>query len=260
MFLEKIVKAKQEEIEQSKGRIPLAELKSRARDLAPPRDLVAALDRRACNVIAEIKKSSPSKGRLRDDFDPLQIASVYAENGASALSVLTDRQFFEGEKSYLAEIRNAVKIPLLRKDFIIDPYQIYETRVLGGDALLLIARLLDAKKLSDYLELSRALGLSSLVEIHNGEDLEKALAAGARLMGINNRDLGTFTTDLDASLKLAPLIPKGVSVVSESGIKTRKDIETLMDAGIHSFLIGETLMRADDMGRKLRELMGTEPD
>jgi indole-3-glycerol phosphate synthase len=260
MFLKKIVKAKRGEVEQSKGLLPLVELKSRLRDLAPPKDLVAALDSRACNVIAEIKRSSPSKGRLRDDFDPLKIASVYAENGASALSILTDRQFFEGDKSYLAEIGKAVKVPLLRKDFIIDPYQIYETRVIGGDALLLIAGLLDAKELGKYLGLSLDLGLSPLVEVHNGEELKKALSAGARLIGINNRDLNTFTTDLGVSLKLVPLIPDGVSVVSESGIKSRKDVETLMDAGIHSFLIGETLMRADDMGRKLRELMGRESD
>ena len=257
MILEGIVEAKRKEIAYLKGVKSLARLKEAMRDLPPPRDFRRAISRSPCSIIAEVKRRSPSRGRIREDFDPFKIAAIYQENGAVAVSVLTDEEFFEGDRRYLSGIRKVVDLPLLRKDFIIDPYQIYETRILGGDALLLIARLLAEEQLREYIRLSKALGLSPLVEIHTREELDKALASGAEIIGINNRDLKTFSTDLGITLDLAPSIPGNRIVVSESGINTREDIETLMKAGVHSFLVGEALMRAEDIGGKLRELLCT---
>ncbi len=209
-------------------------------------------------MIAEVKRSSPSKGLIREDFDPVEIAGLYAKNGASAVSVLTERKFFEGRPAYVPQIRKAVNLPLLRKDFIIDAYQVSETRVLGADALLLIARLLEAGELLEFIGFASELGLAALVEVHDESDVEKALSAGARVVGINNRDLETFRTDLEVSTRLARLVPEGVTIVSESGINSRQDIERLMEAGIHSFLVGESLMREPDIGKKLRELLGQD--
>ncbi len=257
MILDRIVEAKRKEVASLKEVKPVSRLEEALRDLSPPRDFRAAISRLPCSIIAEVKRHSPSKGRIREDFDPFKIAVLYQENGASAVSVLTDEEFFEGRRTYLSGIREIVDLPLLRKDFIIDPYQIYETRILGGDALLLIACLLEEEQLRELIRLTEALGLSPLVEVHTREELDKALAAGAQIIGINNRDLRTFSTDLGITLNLAPSIPGNKIVVSESGINTREDIETLMKAGIHSFLVGEALMRAEDIGGKLRELLGT---
>jgi len=256
VILDQIVTAKRQEVASLKKATPLARLQGAIRDLPPTRDFKQAISRRPCAIIAEVKRSSPSKGRIREQFDPVQIASLYQEHGAQAVSVLTDEQFFEGKGDYLAAIKKAIALPLLRKDFIIDAYQIYETRVLGADALLLIAAILDKGQLQEYIELAEQLGLAPLVEVHTKAELDKALAAGAEIIGINNRDLQTFSTDLKRTLELAPLIPKGKIVVTESGIATRKDIELLMQAGVHCFLIGEALMQADDIGKKLRELLG----
>ena len=195
---------------------------------------------------------------LRDDFDHVHIASVYEQYGASAVSVLTDQKFFGGNTHYLADIKKAVHLPLLRKDFIIDPYQIYETRSLDGDALLLIAGILEREQLRDYIRLTESLGLFALVEVHCKEDLDKALVSGAHIIGINNRNLTTFSTDLNTSINLMPHIPADKIIISESGIHMRSDIETLMKAGIHAFLIGETLMRSKNIGKKLSELLGKE--
>ncbi len=227
-------------------------------DRPPVRDFGGAIRDRDCAVIAEVKRSSPSKGRIREDFDPVGIAGIYEDNGASAISILTERKFFEGNAAYVPQIRRAVGLPLLRKDFIIDPYQIYETRVLGADALLLIARILEAGELRDFIGLASELGLAALVEVHDKADVEKAVSSGARIVGINNRDLATFRTDLDVSIRLAHRIPKGITMVSESGINSRGDIERLMNAGIHAVLVGESLMREKDIGKKLRELLGKE--
>lgn len=256
MVLEGIVNAKRREVSSRKGIAPLSRLREAMRDLPPPRDFMSAIDRLPCSIIAEVKKRSPSKGRIRGDFDPLRIAALYQENGAAAISILTDEEFFGGNRTYLSGIRKVVDIPLLRKDFIIDPYQIYETRALGGDALLLIASLLEGQ-LKEYICLAQKVGLATLVEVHTQEELEEALAADAEIIGINNRDLKTFSTDLRTTLELAPSIPEDRIVVSESGINTREDIETIMQAGVHSFLVGEALMRAEDIGAKLRELLGT---
>ena len=258
MILDQIVTAKRQEIASLKQATPLAQLKEAIRDLPRARDFSKAVSHQPCAIIAEVKRSSPSKGRIREQFDPVQIASFYQEHGAQAVSVLTDEQFFEGKGRYLADIKKIIDRPLLRKDFIIDEYQIYETRILGGDALLLIAAILEQGQLQEYIQMAEQLGLAPLVEVHTQAELAKALAAGAEIIGINNRDLKTFSTDLKRTLELAPAIPEGKIVVSESGITTRKDIELLMAAGVHCFLIGEVLMRAGDIGGKLRELLGRE--
>jgi indole-3-glycerol phosphate synthase len=256
MFLDKIISAKKEEIGHVKRIKPLIELQEAIRDLPRPIHFADAISGHQTAVIAEIKRRSPSKGILREDFDHIRIASVYQESGASAISVLTDEQFFGGNKTFLMDIKRISSIPLLRKDFIIDSYQIYEARAIGSDALLLIAALLKEEELKEFIELSESLGLFPLVEVHSLPELEKALFADASLIGINNRDLKTFTTDLSVSLNLVKHVPPGKTVISESGICSRKDVEILQHAGIHAFLIGETLMRADDAGIKLKELLG----
>ncbi len=256
MILDRIVAAKRQEVASLKEATPLAHLKGAIADLPPVRDFRGAISNSDCSIIAEVKRSSPSKGRIREHFDPVQIAAIYQANGARAVSVLTDEPFFEGKGRYLSEIKKVIDLPLLRKDFIIDPYQIYETRFLGGDALLLIAALLEEGALREYIQVAETLGLAPLVEVHTKAELTKALAAGADIIGINNRDLKTFSTDIQTTLELIPLIPSDRTVVTESGIATRGDIEQLMKAGIHCFLIGETLMRAEDIGGKLRELLG----
>jgi indole-3-glycerol phosphate synthase len=258
MILQKIVEYKREEVARQKEILPLEELRQMLADKPPTRDFEGAIRNRDCAVIAEVKRSSPSKGRIREDFNPIEIAGIYADNGASAISILTERKFFEGNAAYVPQIRRAVRLPLLRKDFIVDPYQINETRVLGADALLLIARLLEAGELRDFIGLASELGLAALVEVHDAADMEKAVSSGARIVGINNRDLETFRTDLAVSIGLVRRIPKGITVVSESGIGSRGEIEKLMEAGIHAFLVGESLMREKDVGKKLRELMGKE--
>ena len=256
MILEKIVAVKREEVASLKRATPLAQLKEAMRDLSPPRNFRGAISNARCSIIAEVKRRSPSKGRIREAFDPFKIATLYQDNGAAAVSIITDQAFFEGKGQYLPGIKEIIDLPLLRKDFIIDPYQIYETRALKGDALLLIASLLEEGELREYIQLTEALGLAPLVEVHSNEELDKALAAGADIIGINNRDLKTFSTDLKTTLGLAPSIPRDKIVVTESGITTREDIELLMEAGVHAFLIGEALMRAGDIGAKLRELLG----
>ena len=258
MILQKIVENKREEVARQKEILPLGELRQMLADRPPIRDFEGAIRDRDCAVIAEVKRSSPSKGRIREDFNPIEIAGIYENNGASAISILTEQKFFGGNAAYVPQISRVVGLPLLRKDFIIDPYQINETRVLGADALLLIARLLEAGELRDFIGLASELGLAALVEVHDAADMEKAISSGARIVGINNRDLATFRTDLDVSIRLARRIPKAIMVVSESGIDSRGDIEMLMEAGIHAFLVGESLMREKDVGKKLRELLGKE--
>ena len=258
MILDKIIEVKKEEVAHLKRMRPLDELKHAIMDLPAPGNFYEAISGRECAIIAELKRRSPSKGILREDFDHVRIALLYKENGAAAVSVLTDRAFFGGDVAHLAEIRECMRLPLLRKDFIIDLYQIYETRFLRGDAVLLIAGILTDVQLREYTDLATSLGLSVLCEIHSQGELDKALAANVRIIGINNRDLTTFSVDLKTSITLAASIPADRVIVSESGIRTRQDIETLTKAGIHAFLIGETLMQSADMGQKLRELLGKE--
>jgi indole-3-glycerol phosphate synthase len=256
MILEKIIEVKKEEVAYLKRARPLQELKHAIADLPSPGNFFEAISGRECAIIAEVKRSSPSKGVMREDFDPGRIALAYEENHAAAISVLTDNVFFGGDEIHLAAIKVCVGLPLLRKDFIIDLYQIYETRYLHADAILLIASILEKKQLREYAGLAQSLGLSVLCEVHSESELDKALSSDAGIIGINNRDLTTFSVDLNTSISLAASIPVDRIIVSESGISSRSDIERLTNAGIHAFLIGETLMRSDDMGRKLRELLG----
>jgi indole-3-glycerol phosphate synthase len=261
MILDKIAEHKRQEVALAKGRRSLASLQRGIDDLEDqPRGFLRALRATAdsgwTSVIAEVKKGSPSKGVIREDFDPLSIAETYQENGATCLSVLTDEHFFMGHLLYLAKIREVVSLPLLRKDFICDPYQIYEARAAGADAVLLIAAMLDAGQLAEYNALANELQLDVLLEVHDEEELEVALTTGCELIGINNRNLQTFATDLATTERLLPLIPSGHFVVAESGISSRADVLRLKKAGASGFLVGESLMREDDIGAKLKELQG----
>jgi indole-3-glycerol phosphate synthase len=225
----------------------------------PPLDFASALRGETVKLIAEVKKASPSKGVIRSDFDPVDIARIYAENGASAISVLTESKHFQGGLDYLKDIRDALGSdgpPLLRKDFIFDPYQVYESRAYGADAVLLIVAILGSEGLKELLELSHQLGMQCLLEVHNEAELEIALKSGAGVIGINNRDLTDFSVDLDTTGRLRPLIPSDRVVVSESGIKDSNDMERLGRWGVDAALVGEALMSVPDIGAGVRELLG----
>jgi len=257
--LDDILATKREEIAAAKRRVAPAELAAQAVACGEPlRGFRAALaSGQRPRVVAELKRRSPSKGEIRPDFDPLACAKSYADGGAAALSVLTDETWFGGRLDYLAAVRRTVSLPLLRKDFLIDPYQIDEARVAGADAVLLIARALDARSLRALRERAAALGLDALVEVHDEAEVDAALAAGADLIGVNNRDLATFTTDLALTERLAPrLVAAGVVLVAESGIFTYDDVRRLEAAGAHAVLVGEALMREPDVGRALLRLRG----
>ena len=261
-ILKKIVDHKRGELAAARAATPLEELKALLDELEErPRGFVRALEDAHASgwtpIIAEVKKGSPSKGVIRADFNPLDIAEVYEQNGAACLSVLTDEHFFLGHLSYLALIREQVRLPLLRKDFIFDPYQIYEARAAGADAILLIAAMLDLTMIREFAALARELAMDVLLEVHDQAELEMALKTDCRLIGINNRSLRTFVTDLGTTERLAPQVAGGRIVVAESGIDSRDDIVRLQQAGAQAFLIGESLMRAPDIGAKLRELTGT---
>lgn len=260
-ILKKIVAHKREEVAAARSAQSLAELRSRALDREDqPRGFERALRDAAASgwtaVIAEVKKGSPSKGVIRPDFDPLEIAAIYQEGGATCLSVLTDERFFLGHLRYLALIREQVGLPLLRKDFLFDPYQIYEASAAGADAVLLIAAMLEQSQLEDLHGLARELQLDVLLEVHDEREMEMALRTDCRLVGINNRSLHTFVTDLATTDRLAPMVPVERLVVAESGIGCRADVERLQAAGAKAFLVGESLMRETDIGAKLRELLG----
>lgn len=258
-ILAKILEVKVDEVAAGKSKQPQAELQARIADLPPMRDFVAALIERANTtgdaVIAEIKRASPSAGLIREDFDPAWLAASYAAGGATCLSVLTDQQFFKGDDAFVAQARAACDLPVLRKEFIVDAWQVYQTRAMGADALLLIAAALDVEKLAELSSLAESLGLGVLVEVHNEEELEQALSVPGRLLGINNRDLHRFVTDLDTTLRLAPRVPDDRLVVSESGIHGPPDIARLRAGGIGAFLIGESFMRQPDPGQALHKLL-----
>ncbi len=220
------------------------------------RDFLSAFKGEGTRIIAEIKKASPSKGIICSDFDPVGIARVYEENGACAISVITEERFFLGSLSYIEAVKKAVSLPVLRKDFILEEFQIRESLNAGADAVLLIARVHERERLIDLVEACLEAGLVPLLEVHDRSDLEKALSTRARLIGINNRDLNTFRVSIETSLRLKPMIPEDRIAISESGISTRKEIEALERAGFRGFLIGESLLRERDRGRKLRELLG----
>ena len=257
MILDKIIETKKEEVRALKKTTNINSLKSVIAKLHPCRDFRGAVSGRDCSIIAEVKCASPSRGRLVEKFDPTKIAGIYEKHGAAAISVLTDEKYFAGHRDYLTQIRSEVQIPVLRKDFIIDPIQVYETRAIGADAILLIVHVL-GDMLAEFIHLSKELGLSPLVEVHTQDELAAALDAGADIIGINNRNLDTFVTDIDTSRTLKRGIPPGKTVVAESALKNRNDIEYLMEAGIHAFLIGEGLVTAPDIGRKLRSFLGSE--
>lgn len=258
MILDEIVAHKREELLETKRRTPLAELKGRVSDAGPTRGFRLALaSGQGIKLIAEVKKASPSKGVIREDFDPVRIAGTYEEFGASCISVLTEKKYFQGSLEYLGIIREMVSLPLLRKDFIIDEYQIHEARAAGADAILLIAACLEQGQMEDYLGIAERLGLDVLVESHTYPELDRSLRAGVKLVGINNRDLSTFVVSLQTTLDLLKDIPDDRIVVSESGIKTRDDVVKLGNAGVDAILVGESLMREKDIGRKVKELLGT---
>lgn len=261
-ILKKICANKLEEVTAAKMATPLATLQSRIADLEDQtrgfeRALRDAAESGWTAIIAEVKKGSPSKGLIRADFDPLTIAGIYAANGATCLSVLTEERFFMGHLRFLAMIREVVSLPLLRKDFIFDPYQVHEARAAGADAILLIAAMLDSHQLQDLADQARELFLDVLLEVHDERELEMALNTSCTLIGVNNRNLRTFVTDLGTTERLSRMMPADRFLVAESGINSRQDIERLERDGAKAFLIGESLMREEDIGMKLRELLGT---
>ncbi len=258
-ILDKIVVTKRQEIERAKAAVPLAELNARLKDAPPVRDFFAALSAAGpIKLIAEVKKASPSKGIIRADFDPVAIAKTYEAHGASCLSVLTDEQYFQGSLDYLRQIRQAVNIPILRKDFILDTYQLVEARAAGADAVLLIAECLDDCNLRKLHNEALELSLTPLVEFYDPENLDRVLAAGASLIGVNNRDLRTFQVDLGHTVRLREKVPLDCVFVGESGIESRDDALRLQSAGVDAMLVGESLMRQPDIGRAVDRLLGKE--
>jgi indole-3-glycerol phosphate synthase len=257
-ILRRILARKQQEIEERQSCASLESLRQKAIDASPPRGFVAALKRRVglgeAAVIAEIKKASPSKGVIRDDFDVVEIARSYAAGGASCLSVLTDRDFFQGHEDYMVAARAACELPVIRKDFIMASYQVVESRSLGADCILLIVAALDDETLVSLHGEAQALGMDVLVEVHDRDELERALKLDLGLIGINNRDLRTFDTSLDTTIDLLGLVPGDCLVVTESGIHTRGDVALMREHDVHAFLVGEAFMRVPDPGQGLKQL------
>lgn len=255
MVLDRIVADKMDELKQRQEIVPLAKLKAAIRHKAPPLDFAAALKGDGIRLIAEVKKASPSKGVLCANLDPGKLADTYARAGAAAISVLTESRYFQGSLENLETIRVRLpEMPLLRKDFILKPYQVFESRACGADALLLITAILDDPKLEELLSLSHGLGMQCLAEVHDEDELERALACETKIIGINNRNLKTMSVDLEVTKRLRPLIPQGHIVVSESGIKERDDIRKLGEWGVDAVLIGEALVTASDAIARIKEL------
>jgi indole-3-glycerol phosphate synthase len=256
-ILDRIVDTKRDEVARAKAAVPEAALRRSLANAPPVRDFLAALSAGPpIRLIAEVKKASPSKGVIRADFDPVAIARVYQEHGASCISVLTDEQYFQGSLEYLRQVRAAVDLPVLRKDFVIDPYQVLEARAAGADAVLLIAECLDDELLERLHVAIVELGMTPLVELYEPANLARVLRVGVRLVGINNRDLRTFRTDLEHTMRLRQQIPPDRVVVGESGIRNRQDVERLEAAGVQAMLVGETLMASSDVGGAVDELLG----
>ncbi len=257
MYLDKITKYKQEELDHIRRRVSQKDVEFKARDAEPPRPFFQAVinPKVPIRVIAEVKKASPSAGVIRPDFDPVQIAHEYEEHGAVALSVLTDEHFFQGHLENMQKIKTYVRLPVLRKDFTLHQYHLYEARGAGADAVLLIARILEPSQIKDYLALAAELGMTALVEVHEAKELEKLPEGRVPLLGINNRNLDTFKTDLTTTELLARLAPPGVPLVTESGIHTRADIEKLLKVPVQAFLIGESLLKKKLPGEALKMLL-----
>lgn len=253
-MLNTIVVRKREDLRRQKQEVPLAALKERI-GARRPLDFAAALTGERIRVIAEIKRASPSRGIIAPDLDPVALARAYALGGAAAISVITEENFFGGSLAYLASVRETVSLPILRKDFIFEAYQVYEASAYGADALLLIVGILNQEQLSELMALSRELGLAALVEVHNAGEVDRALLAGAKIIGINNRNLRTFEVDINTTRSLRSLIPRQHLVVSESGIRSRDDAKKLKGWGVNAILVGEALVTASDIAAKLKELM-----
>ena len=257
-ILNTILQRKQEEISERSTKVDIQEMRMRAQAADPVRGFVASIEHRLTNdasaVIAEIKKASPSKGVLRKNFDPAAIAKSYQQHGAACLSVLTDKDFFQGSEDYLQQARDACSLPVIRKDFIVDPYQVYEARAINADCILLIVAALDDAGLLELLNQAHELQMDVLMEVHDELELERALATGARLIGINNRNLRTFETSLSTTINMLEKIPDDRIVVTESGIHTVQDVKLMRDHNVNTFLVGEAFMKADDPGKKLAEL------
>lgn len=255
--LSEILAAKRTEVDCARRRIPADELQRRIADLEPARDFAGAL--RVDNppaLIAEVKRASPSKGIIREDFEPVELAKALAEGGANCLSVLTDEPFFQGHLSFLQAIRAHVGLPVLRKDFLIDEYQLLESRAAGADAVLMIVAALSHANMAEMLATTHALGMVAIVEVHDSDELEDAVENGAKIIGINNRDLHTFRTTLQTTIDLVPQVPADCLIVSESGINFRADVEKLATSGVHAVLVGEAIMREPNVTAKTRELLG----
>jgi indole-3-glycerol phosphate synthase len=256
MFLDKIVAEKLQEVERRQQAFPLPKLRAAIMERPAPLDLAAAISGDSLRLIAEVKRASPSRGVMRADLDPVKLASSYAKGGAAAISVLTESRYFRGSREDLEFIKRALPhIPLLRKDFILKPYQVFESCAWGADAMLLIVAILDDNELEELLSLSHALGMQCLVEVHNRNELERALASNARIIGINNRDLDTMKVDINVTRQLRPPIPRGRIVVSESGIKGRDEVQKLKEWKVNAILVGEALVTADDVVAKIKELI-----
>jgi indole-3-glycerol phosphate synthase len=254
-MLKEFIANKRKEIKERKKSVLLSSLEERIAQMTMPFDLAQALSGDRIKLIAEVKRASPSGGVLRANLDPVALAKLYVQGGAAAISVLTDEKYFQGNLEHLSMLRKEVGLPLLRKDFIIDPYQVYESRAYGADALLLLMAVLSQGQLEELLSLSHSLGMKCLVEVHKEGEVERALRSGAKIIGINNRDLDTFTTDINTTRKLRPLIPPDRIVVSESGIKSRNDVEKLKAWGVNAILVGEALVTSASILNKIRELV-----
>ena len=257
-ILVRILDTKAREVAERKQQISLQQIKSELENIAPTRDFVAAIRQRVeagrAATIAEIKKASPSKGIMREDFDPAQIARSYEKGGAACLSVLTDVEYFQGSDAYLKQAKEACSLPVLRKEFIIDPYQVYESRLIGGDCILLIVAALDDQQLREFTDLAHSLDMAVLVEVHDAEELARALELNTTLIGINNRNLRTFETSLQTTVSLLAEIPEDRIIVTESGIHERSDVENMLAHDVRAFLIGEAFMRAEEPGDRLAQL------
>ncbi|MDH5388079.1 MAG: indole-3-glycerol phosphate synthase TrpC [Gammaproteobacteria bacterium] len=257
-ILKKILQRKHEEIAERSEKLALEDLKKYAEQASPVRGFIAAIESRLAEnksaVIAEIKKASPSKGILRENFNPSEIAKTYEANGATCLSILTDADFFQGSENFLKQARSVCSLPVIRKDFIIEPYQVYEARMINADCILLIVAALDDVMMKELLALAHELEMDVLMEVHDEQEMKRALATDAKLIGINNRSLHTFETSLQTSLSMLDMVPDDRILVTESGIDTKEDVKLMRDNDIHVFLVGEAFMRAEDPGEKLAEL------
>ncbi|MFV2005537.1 MAG: indole-3-glycerol phosphate synthase TrpC [Gammaproteobacteria bacterium] len=260
-ILIKILDRKREEIAERSAEISIDQLKEQCEHADAVRGFIRSIENRIANnqlaVIAEIKKASPSKGILREDFQPAEIAKSYAANGAACLSILTDKDYFQGHEEYLKQARAACELPVIRKDFIIDPYQVYEARAIDADCILLIVAALDDENLHDLLSLAHELDMDVLMEVHDEQEMRRALKTNARLIGINNRNLRTFETSLDTTLNMIHMVSENHILVTESGIHSKEDVQLMRENNVNAFLVGEAFMRADDPGEKLAELFFT---